>query len=78
MKMSVFTETMGLEYLEIFQGKKLKKKTIVHVFQESGLSVTTKANLKVVNFIDIELDVINAAYRPYRKPHDNPMYIFIN
>ena len=26
MKMSVFTETMGLEYLEIFQGKRLKEK----------------------------------------------------
>ena len=50
----------------------------MHVFQEFGLSVTTKANPKVVNFIDIEPDLINATYRPYRKPHDNPMYIYIN
>ena len=68
----------GLGIFRNLSGQEIEKKTIVHVFQEFGLSVTTKANLKVVNFIDIELDVINAANRPYRKPHDNPMYIYIN
>ena len=45
-----------------------KRKAIVRLFKECGLSVTTKAKLKVANFLDIQLDLINATYRPYRKP----------
>ena len=55
-----------------------KRKAIVCVFKECGLSITTKANLKVVNFLDMQLDLINGTYRPYRKPNDNLMYIDIN
>ena len=51
--MSVFTETMGLEFIEISPDQKLKEKekqAVVYVFKECGLSITTKANLKVVRF----------------------------
>ena len=50
----------------------------MHVFKECGLSITTKANLKVVSFLEVELHLINCIYRSYRKPNDNPMYIDIN
>ena len=46
------------------------RKEIIKIFKECGLSIT---NLKVVQFLDIELDVMNNAYRPYKKPSDNPM-----
>ena len=34
--------------------------------------------LKVVQFLDIELDLINNSYKPYKKPNHNPMYINVN
>ena len=52
------------------------KKEIIKIFKE--LLRTTKTNLKVVQFLDIELDLINNTYRPYKKLDDNPMYINVN
>ena len=43
-----------------------KRKAIVCVFKQCSLSITTKANLKVVNFLDIQLGFINGTYQPYR------------
>ena len=37
----------------------------------SNLSITIEANLKSVNFLDLERD----AYRPYIKPNDKPSYV---
>ena len=54
------------------------RKEIITIFKECGISLTTKTNLKVVQFLDIELDLINNTYRPYKKPNDNPMYINVN
>ena len=31
-----------------------------------------------MQFLDIELDLTNNTYRPYKKPNDNPMYINVN
>ena len=42
------------------------------------ISITIKANLKVVDFIDIELHSTNGTYRQYRKPNGNLMYVNIN
>ena len=42
------------------------------------ISITIKANLKVVDFTDIELHSINGTYRQYRKPNGNLMYVNIN
>ena len=53
-------------------------KEIIKMFKECGLSITTKTNLKDVQFLDIELDLINITYRPYKKPNDNTMYINVN
>ena len=52
------------------------KKEIIKIFKE--LLRTTKTNLKVVQFLDIELDLINNTYTPYKKLDDNPMYINVN
>ena len=55
-----------------------KRKAILYVLKEFGLSRTTKANLEVVNFLHVGLDLVNGTYQPYRKPNDNLMYININ
>ena len=34
--------------------------------------------LKFAQFLDIELDLINNTYKPYKKPNHNPKYINVN
>ena len=70
----------GLGIFRNFSWPKIerKKNTIVHVFKECVLLITTKASLKVVNFLDIQQDLINGTYGPYRKRNNNPMYVDIN
>lgn len=66
-QLRIFRNLSGLEFVR-------KIKAVVRVFKKCVLSVTTKANLKVVNFLDIKLGRTNSTYRPYRKPNDNPIY----
>ena len=70
----------GLGIFRNLSGPEIERvrKEIITIFKECGLSLTTKTNLKVVQFLDIELDLINNTYRPYKKPNGNPMYINVN
>ena len=40
-----------------------------------GLKITIEANKKVVNFLDVTLNLNNGKYMPYNKPNNNPLYI---
>ncbi|GFR95191.1 inositol hexakisphosphate and diphosphoinositol-pentakisphosphate kinase 2 [Elysia marginata] len=51
------------------------KKRICEVFQNYGLKITIEANKKIVNFLDVTLDLRNDSYKPYKKPNDNVSYI---
>ena len=51
------------------------KKQICKVFKNLGLSITSEANLKVVNFLDITLDLNTGLYKPYMKENDLPLYV---
>ncbi|GFR59677.1 inositol hexakisphosphate and diphosphoinositol-pentakisphosphate kinase 2 [Elysia marginata] len=51
------------------------KKRICQVFQNYGLKITIEANKKIVNFLDVTLDLRNDSYKPYKKPNDNVSYI---
>ena len=42
------------------------------VFKDCGLSITTKCNLKSVDFLDLTFDLVNDIYKPYRKPNNKP------
>ena len=42
---------------------------------EHGLKITSTANLKVVEFLDVSLDLKNECYRPFIKPGDRPRYV---
>ena len=70
----------GLGIFRNLSGPEIERvrKEIITIFKECGLSLTTKTNLKVVQFLDIELDLINNTYRPYKKLNDNPMHINVN
>ena len=54
------------------------KKDLVEVFKENGLKITVDANLKIVHFLDITMNLNNFTYYPFRKPNDNPLYIHKN
>ena len=51
------------------------KKDLVEVFKQNDLRITVDANLKVVNFLDVTLNINNNTYYPYRKPNDTPIYV---
>ena len=53
----------------------LKKKEICRIFKEHNLSITIEANLKVVNFLDVTLDLNTETYKPYMKPNNRILYI---
>ena len=54
---------------------KRKRKTIIKLFKECGLNITIQTNLKLVNFLDVEMILDTSTYRPYRKPDNIPVYI---
>ena len=52
-----------------------KKKELVKIFKNNGLSITVKAILKTADFLDIHFDLVKEIYRPYKKLNDDPLYI---
>ena len=44
------------------------KKEIKDVFNQAGLRITIETNQKVVNYLDIILNLLTEKYHPYRKP----------
>ena len=53
---------------------KIKDK-ICKVFKENELSITINANQKVVDFLDVTLDLHSGLYKPFSKPNDTPVYV---
>ena len=51
------------------------KKKVCKVFQDNKLSCTIEANLKVVNFLDVTLDLNTGVYKPFMKENDTPVYV---
>ena len=51
------------------------KKKIQAIFNSVGLDVTVEANLKIINFLDICMDLDAEIYKPYIKPNTTPLYI---
>ena len=50
-----------------------KRKTIVKLFKNCGLTITIQANLRIVNFFDVQLNLVTSTYQPYRKPDNRPV-----
>ena len=45
------------------------------IFEENGLKVIGEVNKKVVNFLDLTLNLATESFRPYTKPNTNLLYI---
>ena len=56
------------------QTERIKKK-ICEIFRGLGLKITISANKKVIDFLDVTLNLENETYKEYRKPNDNPKYV---
>ena len=50
------------------------RKNIVTIFKNCGLSITSKTNLKMVDSLDVTIDLQNNSYKPYRKPDNLLVY----
>ena len=48
------------------------KKEICKIFKHNSLQITIEDNKKVVDFLDITLDLRTAIYKPYKKPYKKP------
>jgi hypothetical protein len=53
----------------------MKKKEICKIFKDNNLSITIEANQKVVNFLDVTLDLNSGEYKPFMKPNNKIQYI---
>ena len=51
------------------------KKEMCKIFKRNSLQITIEANKKVVDFLDITLDLRAEIYKPYKKPNSNLTYI---
>ena len=45
------------------------------MFKTAGLNITIQAGLRIVNFLDVQFNLNNSTYQPYRKPGNTPVYI---
>ena len=51
------------------------KKEFVRIFKENHLDITILCNLKIVDYLDINMNLNDGSYRPYHKPNDEIKYI---
>ena len=51
------------------------KKQICQIFANNNLKITVDANKKVVNFLDVRLDLNTGKFKPYSKPSTTPLYV---
>ena len=51
------------------------RKKIIEVFKKEGLQITISVKLKTVDFLDVQFDLPNNRYFPFKKPNDVPMYV---
>ena len=55
----------------------LRKKKICKIFKDNGLKITTEANAKCVNFLDVTFNLETGLYKPYMKPNHTPTYVHV-
>ena len=51
------------------------KKNIQKIFKENKLDIVIQCNMKIVNYLDVSLNLNNSNYKPYQKPDNEILYI---
>ena len=57
------------------KGNERLKQEIVQIYHEEGLKIVIHPNKKVVNFLDVTLNLKNRTFEPYLKDGNTPQYI---
>ena len=70
----------GLMVVKDSNGPKCERmrKFITQEMKKMGFKLEVKTNIKVVDFLDITLNLKNNTYQPYMKPNTELMYVNIN
>ena len=66
--LAIFRKTSGPQAERI-------KKDFQKIFKDNHLNITITCNLKIVNYLDITMNLNDGTYRPYHKPNDDITYI---
>ena len=69
--LAVFKNTSGP------QSEKIKK-NFQRMFKNKGLDIIINCNMKIVNYLDVTLNLNDGSYRPYKKPNEETNYIHVN
>ena len=51
------------------------RKAFAKVMGDLGFKITVQSNLKVVDYLDVVLNLTTGRYYPFRKPNNDPLYI---
>ena len=51
------------------------KKDFQRIFQENDLEIVISCNMKIMNYLDVTLNLDDGTFRPYHKPNDEIVYI---
>ena len=67
----------GLAVFRNKNGTKLEKikKKLQRLFKEYDLEIIAESNQKIVNYLDVTLNLKDGTFRPYHKPGDQMQYI---
>ena len=64
----LFKNTNGREVDQI-------RKKVIKIFKDVRFKIEIKTNLKIVDFLDVPLNLSNGTYSPYKKPNDQLLYV---
>ena len=59
------------------QSEKIKT-TFQRMFKNKGLDIIINCNMKIVNYLDVTLNLNDESYRPYKRPNKETNYIHVN
>ena len=70
----------GIIFIQDSNGLKTTKiqKEIIRAFKLLGLRIEIGSNLKIVEFLDVTLNLDNGTFKPFRKINSTPTYINVN
>ena len=66
-----------LAYTKKVKGRNADKirKELIKIYKNAGLNTTVDTNVKIINSLDVTLNLNKQIVRPYKKPNDEPQYI---
>ena len=69
----------GLAIFSNINGQKAEKikKDFQRIFKENHLDLVISCNMKIANYLDVTLNLNDGTFKPYHKPGDEIIYIYI-